>query len=232
VSGPPGDDGGGPRLEAATTPNSTDAIVPATPDEARAIVDRIKASVGAIHQDIVDLWEGQGWLALGYSSWDDLCDVEFAVRLALPREQRRELVADLTEKGMTTRAIAPAVGVDQSTVARQVMQMHHLTKDGSPEAADGATSAVKPSSEPPQTVTGLDGKTYPAKRKTRGRRTDVKGVMGTVLVKTRDAADAANKIKPEYLASRPDEAAIWARNLAESLEPLQRLLTLLEKAAQ
>lgn len=52
---------------------------------------------------------------------------------------RRELVGRLTEAGMSTRAIAPAVGAPRETVRRDVVK---LTQSGSPdplaeEKADG-----------------------------------------------------------------------------------------------
>ena len=50
---------------------------------------------------MVEMWRGQGWLALGYSSWDDLCDSELrGMRVNLPIESRREVVAELIDEGM------------------------------------------------------------------------------------------------------------------------------------
>lgn len=68
-----------------------------------------------------------------------------ADRRHLTTEQRRDMVAHLREQGHSTTAIGAALGVDQSTVSRdlQAMQPHNL----------------------PDRVTGADGKSYPAKKK-------------------------------------------------------------------
>lgn len=111
--------------------------------EARDRIARVKASVDTIREDLLALWSGQAWKSLGYESWDALCDAEFEVRLALPITQRREVVADLTEAGMSSRAIAGALGVDQKTVVNDRQSGEELSS--------------------PATVTGTDGKQYPAK---------------------------------------------------------------------
>jgi hypothetical protein len=59
----------------------------------------------------------------------------------LARGERQEMVAMLSAEGMSTRAIAPIVGVDRKTVERDVR---------------GGTNVP-----PIETVEGLDGKTYP-----------------------------------------------------------------------
>ena len=112
-------------------------------DEAKRRVDRVKSGVERIWDDLVVLYRERAWSVLGYQSWDALCDAEFGgTRIALPRQQRQEVVCDLRESGMSTRAIASAVGVDHSTVVRDI----------------GATGASAPV-ETPATITGLDGRT-------------------------------------------------------------------------
>lgn len=64
-------------------------------------------------------------------------------RRAMPRAERLEVVKALRDEGHSTRAIAGAVGVDHSTVVRDL---------------SGGASA------PPAQVTGTDGKSYPAAR--------------------------------------------------------------------
>lgn len=88
---------------------------------------------------MVEMWRGQGWLALGYSSWDDLCDSELrGMRVNLPIESRREVVAELTDEGMSTRAIGSALGVSEETARRD----------------QRATNVAR------APTVGLDGKTY------------------------------------------------------------------------
>ena len=51
---------------------------------ARTLLDKIKAGLDELRDAIIQLWEGRGWVALGDSSWDDLCQAEFQLKLQLP----------------------------------------------------------------------------------------------------------------------------------------------------
>jgi hypothetical protein len=109
-------------------------------DEAKQRLERVKSGVERIWDDLVVLYQGRAWQVLGYQSWDALCDAEFGgTRIALPRQQRQEIVCDMREAGMSTRAIASAIGVAKGTVQN-----------------DLATSTGQ--SCPVETVIGLDGK--------------------------------------------------------------------------
>ena len=112
-------------------------------DEAKRRVDRVKSGVERIWDDLVVLYRERAWSVLGYQSWDALCDAEFGgTRIALPRQQRQEVVCDLREAGMSTRAIASAVGATHTTVQRDL---------------DAAGTFV-----PPVSVIGLDGVQQPS----------------------------------------------------------------------
>lgn len=69
--------------------------------------------------------------------------------LRVSRDERHELVAYLAGEGLSTRAIAPIVGVHRDTVAEDIR-----TGGGNPPAEPVAaqSESVK--------VTGLDGKDY------------------------------------------------------------------------
>ena len=115
-------------------------------EEVRVRLDRVKSGVERIWDDMVALYQGRAWIALGYSSWDALCDTELGgARIALPRQQRQEVVCDLRESGMSTRAIASAVGVTDMTVRRDLES----------SATNVAVVALA-------TITGLDGRTRTA----------------------------------------------------------------------
>ena len=112
-----------------------------TPERARELVDSIRVDVDGIRDRLLELYQGRGWLALGFGTWGELCEAEFgsvAVGRLLPRSERRELVQILTGGGMSTRAIGKAMGIHDSTVVRD----------------RGAASAA------PGAVVGLDGKAY------------------------------------------------------------------------
>lgn len=84
-------------------------------------------------------YAGQVWIALGYAEWSDYVLAEVNKGAArLPREVRVHMVAKLSALGMSTRAIAPVVGVSHMQVSRDVTPAQ------------------------PAQVTGIDGKVYPA----------------------------------------------------------------------
>lgn len=119
-------------------------------DEAREILARVKAAVVDTLDDLTRLWRQRAWLALGYASWDALCDAEFGVRMALPRDERREAVAELRAEGMSTRAIGSALGVADQTVRADLGRVREVTQ----------------SDPSPDRVTSLDGRERPATRPT------------------------------------------------------------------
>ena len=79
------------------------------------------------------------------------------MRLRLPREERRDAVCSLRESGLSTRAIAAAVGVDQKSVRNDLVAGE---ENSSPDEPVVDAEVVKPTP-----VTGTDGKTYRPKRK-------------------------------------------------------------------
>lgn len=187
--------------------------IPMDRAEAERVTERIRLkldsaanvldSLGAL---VADAYQRRADLALGYDSWSAYADAEFAEQtrnLAAPI--RRELVGRLTEAGMSTRAIAPAVGVaSDSTVRADLAKVRDhrapdplaeekakgrvvkLTGPGSllhsepVEHIDMATGEVLTE---PRKVTGLDGKTYP--------RPEVKGAQPRRRPLVDQAQDAA-----------------------------------------
>lgn len=82
--------------------------------------------------------------ALGYRSPGDYVSDRFGATLGrLGMEVRREVVRELTEAGMSTRAIAPVVGVSPMTAHRDLAGGTHVPPDA-----------------PREPVIGIDGKTY------------------------------------------------------------------------
>lgn len=128
---------------------------PMNEDEARNLTTRIRSRAESLADGIERLvaliaqaQDGQAHLALGYASWTAYVSTEFAD--ALPRldmNARREITAELRQRGMSTRAIGPIVGSSQATVRRDI------------EATESYGSV-----EQPETVTSLDGRQRPASR--------------------------------------------------------------------
>jgi ParB-like chromosome segregation protein Spo0J len=93
-------------------------------------------------------------------------------RRHLTPEARRALVASLREGGLSTRKIAEQVGASQSQVLRDLKAQ--VNRGGSPAAIvdgngdrarsrdSGASTPLDPQPPASDTVTGRDGKTYPA----------------------------------------------------------------------
>ncbi len=116
------------------------ALESASPSD---LVGRIKAKAGDLLDVVKEAMRRRIWIDLGYTTWQELCDAEFRdLQVRLPRELRAEHVRDLAAEGMSTRAIAGALGVNRETVARDLSEV----------------AGTQPPE--PRPVTGLDGKTY------------------------------------------------------------------------
>lgn len=128
-----------------------------------AIADNYAAVMPMIREAI----EQRDDLALGYRSPGEYVADRFGGSLQrLGVDVRRAVVGELTAAGLSTRAIAPVVGVSIGTVHndKQVFNAEHLA----PPVANEPFAAVaklemalaKHESEQPKKVTGIDGKTY------------------------------------------------------------------------
>jgi transposase-like protein len=120
-------------------------------DDARAITDQIKQAVADLWELIVRAYRERAWAVLDYDSWDEYCRREFATlpsRRVSP-EERADIVAGLREAGLSIRAIASATGHSVTTVQSDIQVYQTDTPDVD---------------ESPPTITGTDGKYYPAKR--------------------------------------------------------------------
>lgn len=122
-----------------------------TAEEARSLTDRIRQTLTISHDLITTAYKGRAWVALGYQSWDAYCAGEFAEArmIRLDREQRREIVAEMRQAGMSQTAIASGLGVSPSTIALDSTAIRHNHPDVE---------------ELPERVIGLDGRSRPATR--------------------------------------------------------------------
>lgn len=202
---------------------------------------------------------------LGFKSWPDyIADV---ARTEMPNvarsvEQRREIVAMLAGEGMSNRAIADAVGVNEITVRRDKDEVRHNvapdTEDVAPEpvhewdeatlarlleldkriddadmAAYGELQSVTDDEEP-RTVTGRDGKSYPAKPPvTKARKLTAAEAQGRRIDAVINGLGAINREAGSICDSGLDtgitsEAAFDLRNrLSEAMTDLFNLDVLL-----
>lgn len=147
--------------------------------------------------------DGNAAQLLGYKSWTTyISDVFGEQPLRLEKDLRREFVRELSSEGMSTRAIAPIVGVDHATAVRDLRRGAIAPPESessdysfaapdfeddtklSPivsvehhdivESVDSRTGEILESPEP-KTVTGLDGKQYrvPERQNVKPRRTPI-----------------------------------------------------------
>lgn len=141
-------------------------------DGARRLTERIRLIAGNVADNVEKLRalvaeakQGNVHELLGYPSWTAyLQDVFGDEPLRLARDVRQELVAELAAQGMSTRAIAPIVGVDHATIVRD-------TQRGAPAPPDPVVvihvnaETGEVADEAPREIAGLDGKTYTASKR-------------------------------------------------------------------
>lgn len=220
--------------------------------DAQRLTDRIRLLAGGIADQldkmaglIDEARVGSAWLALGYSSWTAYVAAEFEnVLPRLDREPRREFVRELASRGMSTRAIAPVVGVSKSQVAAdiEVSSSGHLPKvaagtqaegDGSAESRfeSEASSATAPrvggsdysvpvDSRP--SVTGIDGKTYTRPRATEhdlaqfidSDQSIADGRYLVALMKELGKVAAVHQFDPDRIAALADQVTFEAIDAA------------------
>lgn len=159
-------------------------------EEAERLTERIRHAAASfveakekLTRFIGEAQEGRAWEALGFRSWTEYVAQVFSDTplMRLTRDERRELVAELSEAGMSTRAIAPIVGAPRETVRRDVLSAGDPS--GSPASERrtatfqsgggflGPGEKIEPDTETvvdldtgdvlsERSITGMDGKTY------------------------------------------------------------------------
>ena len=111
---------------------------------AEQVTMQIRTMVERAWEYIAIAYQGRAYLALGYRTWDDYVDDRLGdLRLTVPREERAEAVAAMSDARMSVRAIAKVLGVGIGTVHRGL-----AGKSAAPDADDAST------------IQGRDGKTY------------------------------------------------------------------------
>lgn len=151
-----------------------DAVSLATAEQRRLriglLLDGIIGQQDKLLRLVAEAKDNKDYVALGFPSWPAYVTQEFGGRLAqLNPADRRSAVLALTETGMSTRAIAPIVGVDHSTVQRDLV---HVAPPARPEGIDpgdpravevavtGAMKFLADNPMPTKTIIGTDGKSY------------------------------------------------------------------------
>lgn len=170
----------------------TGEVVELTEAEARRLTERIRSALDRVStawadlaERITEAYQRRADLALGYGSWSEYAEAELKPAEGLAADVRRQLVGMLSAQGMSTRAIAPTVGVSYDTVHKDQRRQASDDLTPAPERIDPATGEVldldthrrevltdaeqnghivaltgPASVTTPGRVVGLDGKTY------------------------------------------------------------------------
>jgi hypothetical protein len=232
-------------------------------DGARRLTERIRLvaqnvadNVEKLRDLVSEARESDVHQVLGYASWTAyLKDVFGDEPLRLARDVRQELVAELSAQGMSTRAIAPIVGVSVGTIHtdRQVFSSEHVppasvdvTPTLTPRADDWTPSTVNTSTgeviEPVtgtteitethtiKTVTGLDGKTYKRAEPAQPRRRSITDQFFDAAFDLEKVIDRLTKLAADdRMATNKNQIALKHQNdlarIAEALDGILQTIT-------
>lgn len=149
----------------STTGEIVDEVIPPMDAaEARRHVEKMRGSLAITAEQVLEAWQRQAFKPLGYKNWEAFLDGEFP-DFGLNAVARNTLMVGLRNTGMSLRQIARTTGASRNTVAAQVAQI-----------------------EPPETVVGGDGKSYPASQP--DRTSDDGGDLGSESVEAATPADS------------------------------------------
>ena len=89
-----------------------------SPIGARRLTDEIRAHLGSALVKLAQAREGGADAVLGYATWHAYVEAEFGDlrELRLPLEERRALVASMTDAGLSVREIVGKIGFSNGTV--------------------------------------------------------------------------------------------------------------------
>jgi transposase len=151
----------------------------------RVLVRCTNDTLTMLHALVEKAKRGEIHRALGLPSWTAYLSEVFSGGgpLQVKGDARRELVSYLSGEGMSQRAIAEVVGVDQKTVSNDLRPRE---ENSSPELGQ---------TQPPKPTTGLDGKEYqPRPHKGRGNEKKQLKALEASTFSIRGVADALEAI--------------------------------------
>lgn len=202
----------------------------------RTALDRVSTAWQDLAERVADAYARRADLALGYGSWAEYSQAEFNVP-TLATEVRRELVSLLSAQGMSTRAIAPVVGVTRQAVSKA---LHQVATELPPEPQDQRVGTMPPASftvetqetgvaappAPRPAVTGLDGKTYSRPEPTTPRRRSIVDAAQDAAADLLRAVEKVERIFADdrYPKNREQVAEVTNGYLSRSAELLGQLI--------
>jgi hypothetical protein len=106
-----------------------------TEQEAEALTAEIADKLSAAYRDVAPLivraFKGRAWVAVGNTSWDEYCRLNFhgPRMLRFTEDQLTELCAEFADEGMSVRAIGSALRIGHATAARKVRKSEREPAD-------------------------------------------------------------------------------------------------------
>lgn len=149
----------------AMTPDAARKMTTQAQQEFKSSADHFKNGWALIELAVL----GGGHVSLGYRSPGDYLHAEFDGLLSnLDVAERRLAVKEMSALGLSSRAIAPVLGVSHKTVVKDNQVVPEVPPAESPQAEvsrpsvvrDATTEAAPGAISPRPAVTGLDGKVY------------------------------------------------------------------------
>jgi hypothetical protein len=126
------------------------AAAPLEVARVRRTIAQLRETLAAAVELLGELYDGRAWIALGLPSWEALCAQELPeLGQLLSVAERRSLVVDLRQRGMSLRAAAAPAGVSAATAKTWTdeagVQLASVTSlDGRIRPGAGVKQAAKP----------------------------------------------------------------------------------------
>lgn len=207
-------------------------------DAARRITERIRivaVTFAESRQKLIDLVqeakEGHAHIALGYASWTAyLAEVLGEEPLRLARDERRDMVQLLAAEGMSSRAIAPIVGANHNTVARDIASVSNDT-DRTVHSMDGIarTYTRKPSAPTPDEPIDfpvINAQPYQHIEKAGHRADPITKQYTSAIVQLNEALETLQRLhrNDRFKANKNQIASTHGNDLARTISELSDLL--------
>lgn len=204
-------------------------------------LDGIADNIEQVMPLIRDALTREAWRPLGYSGATAYVSERFAGAFGrLPAAVRQPIVSELSSAGMSTRAIAPIVGVSNKTVHQDMQVLPRVTPEPPPafvetttgEVYDGFQDAIAKAEEevvePARKVHGMDGKTYSRIDPTetpKPRAEAVTAQFTTAVVELNRVLDRFHRIQDSgnFAANKNQVAALHGNDLDRAISELQNL---------
>lgn len=220
--------------------------------EAQRLTQRIKLTASSVRDGLFKLRNlveeakrSNVWQVLGYPSWTAyLADTLADEPMRLGRDERQQLVGYLSGEGLSTRAIAPIVGVHHDTVASDIKkapvgnptpglpsvpvpfmdeQVAEITATEQPDDLDVSVNfETGEVIEKPRKITGLDGKTYTPP--TAPRRAPFEDAFFRAIERVNTAIASLETVAgDDRLPRNKEKVARYRNDLLNNIDALQRI---------